>query len=73
MYNVNVTFQSYDYGIKIKMYFNRSGSSVPILITLITREEGSEELLMEVGNEFGKLVLEFDVITQTDTMKRFGQ
>ena len=65
-------FQSYGHGIKIKMCFNRSGSSVPIIITLITKEEGSEKLLMEVENEFGKLILEFDVITQTETVKRFG-
>ena len=54
------------------MYFNRSGPSVPILITLITKEEGSEELLMEVENEFRKLILEFDVIAQMETVKRFG-
>ena len=55
------------------MYFiNRSDSSVPIVITLITTEEGSEELLMEVEDEFGKLILEFDVIAQTETVMRFG-
>ena len=54
------------------MYFNRSGSSVPILITLITMEEVSEKLLMEVEDEFGKLILGFDVIVQTKAMQRFG-
>ena len=55
------------------MYFNRSASSVPILITLITTEEGNKKLLMEeVNNEFGKLILGIDVIAQTETVTRFG-
>ena len=55
------------------MYFNRSDYSVPILITLITMEEGSDKLLNEVKDEFGKVLLEFDVIAPTVTVNRFGE
>ena len=52
----------------------RLDSSVPVLITLITNEEGNKQLLMEeVEEEFGKLTLGFDAIAQTETVTRFGQ
>ena len=63
----------YDHGLIINVYFNRSDSSIPVLITLITKEEGDKQLLMEeVEEEFGKLILGFDVITQSETVTRFG-
>ena len=55
------------------MYFNRSTSSVPIVITLITIKEGNNQHLMEeLEDEFGKLILGFDVVAQTETVTRFG-
>ena len=55
------------------LLFNRSSSSVPIVITLITIEESNNKVLMEeVENEFAKLILEFDVIAETETVTRFG-
>ena len=55
------------------MYFNRSATSVPILITLITTEEGNKKLLMEeVEEELRKLILGFDMIALTETVTRFG-
>ena len=63
----------YDHGLIINVYLNRSDSSVPILITLITKEEENKQLLMgEVEEEFGKLILGFDVIAQSETVARFG-
>ena len=58
----------------MNLHFNRSGSLVPILITLITKKEVSEELLMEVEVEFGKLLSKFHMIVQGVhvTVKRFG-
>ena len=70
--NLGNTFHSYGHGYKINIFFNSSGSSVQILITLITVEEGSEQLLKEVEKELGKLILGFDAIAQTATVKRFG-
>ena len=63
---------NYNHGFKINIYFNRSGSSVPIIITLVTMEQSSEHLLKEVEDEFGKLIEEFDMIVQTVTVTRFG-
>ena len=51
----------------------RSDSSVPVLITMITSEEGNKQLLMEeVEEEFGKLTLGFDAIAHTEAVTRFG-
>ena len=63
----------YDHCLIINVHFNRSDSSVPILITLITKEEANKQLLMEeVEEEFGKLILGLDVIAQSETVARFG-
>ena len=52
--------------------FNRSDSSVPIIITLIAMEEGSVQLLMEVEDEFGNLILDLDEVERAETVNRFG-
>ena len=52
--------------------FNRSDSSVPIIITLIAMEEGSVQLLMEVEDEFGNLILDLDEVERTEAVNRFG-
>ena len=54
------------------MSFNSSAFSIPILITLITEEEGSDEVLMEVDVAFAKITAAFNVIIRTGAVKRFG-
>ena len=73
LYTARNRLCGYDHGLIINMYFNRSNSSIPILITLITKEEANKTLLMEeVEEEFGQLILGFDVIAQSETVARFG-
>ena len=56
----------------INIYFNRLGYSIPIIITLVTMEQSSKELLIKVEDEFGKLLQTFEMIAQTEAMTRFG-
>ena len=56
----------------MNLLFGSSSFSTPILITLISEEEGSEELLMEVEYEFAKITEDLDAIVNTESMKRFG-
>ena len=65
-------FCSNGHSFIINIYFNSLGSSIPIVITLVTMEESNKDLLMKVENEFNMLLQGFEMIAQTEAMTRFG-
>ena len=58
--------------IAMFLCFHSSIFYVPILITLITEEGVSEELLMEVENELTEIDEDLGVIIQIEGVTRFG-
>ena len=52
--------------------FGSSIFLIPIIITLISEDEGSEELLEEVEDELATIAEDLNVIVQVESVKRFG-
>ena len=71
LFSVTSLFCSNGHGFMTNIYFNRLDYSIPVVITLVTMEASSKELLMKVEDEFRNFVRGFELVVQN--MTRFGK